>query len=236
MRSRRAVVGLLAAFILGLGAPLVPSSAQDSIVLPAPRPAHAPKATAASKTITTAPEPPAGGYPYGHVIVLRGLHNIWSRGMDALAKRLEEAGAPVILDNHSRWRRLADETIAKYKKDQSTAPIIIIGHSLGGDAALVMANWMIVNGVPVRLIVVFDAVAQLNPVMGGVEEVINFYRPRGYGQEVTGSDRFNGTIVNIDLTKRKDVNHLNMDKSEELQAWVFDKTMTILREWPATQQ
>ncbi|WP_421725684.1 thioesterase domain-containing protein [Bauldia sp.] len=150
--------------------------------------------------------------------------------MDDIAEDLEAQGVEVILANHGRWRRLADEAIAAYKKDKNTAPIIIIGHSLGGDAALVMSNWMVHNGVPVRLIVVFDAVAQTHPLRGGIQEVINFYRPRGYGQEVKGSERFNGTIDNIDLTERPGVNHLNMDKDEGLQAEVLAKTLQVLQE------
>lgn len=230
MKSRRAAFAALVAFVFGIGMSFLPAHAQDPIRLPEPRPAHAPKATTVTKTSAVVPKPPSGGYTKGRVIVLRGLHNVWSRGMDALAKNLEAEGVNVTLENHARWRRLADEAIADYKKDKNTAPIIIIGHSLGGDAALVMSNWIVHNGVPVRLIVAFDPVAQTHPVRGGVQEVINYYRPRGYGQKVTGTARFNGKIANVDLTDREDMNHLNIDKHEGLQAEVLAKTLTVLQE------
>ncbi|MCB1487791.1 MAG: hypothetical protein KDJ88_10075, partial [Bauldia sp.] len=148
MRLRRAAFLALAAFILGLMAAVVPSSASDPIRLPTPRPAYTPKAAATpastaneTKTTTvpnipvTIPKPPPGGYKNGTVIILRGLHNVWSRGMDALAKKFEKQGVKVTLANHSHWQFLANDVIADYKKDKNAAPIIIIGHSLGGDAA-----------------------------------------------------------------------------------------------------
>jgi hypothetical protein len=234
MTSRRAVLLALAGFILGLAASLAPSIAEDKLPLPTPRPTYAPKG--AEKVVTTAkmsvdlPKPPPGGYTRGRVIILRGLHNIWSRGMDELARKFKAQGVSVILENHARWQILANDAIADYKKDKNVAPIIIIGHSLGGDAALVMSNWMVQNGVPVRLIVVFDAVADTHPLEGGIQEVINFYKPHGYGQEVTGSKRFTGTITNVDLTQRKDIDHLNIDKDQTLQDEVLARSLTILKE------
>lgn len=236
MKMRRAAMMALAAFVLGLAAATVPASAESPIPVPSPRPAYAPKATAKAATnpakpatSVAIPKPPAGGYKNGRVIILRGLHNVWSRGMDALAKKFEAQGVTVTLANHSHWQRLANEAIEDYKKDKNVAPIIIIGHSLGGDAALVMSNWIVHNGVPVRFVVVFDAVAQTHPVEPGVAEVLNFYKPKGYGQEVTGSKRYKGEIINIDLTQRKDVDHLNIDEDEELQDDVLARSLAILQ-------
>lgn len=233
MTSRRAVLLAVAGFILGLAASAVPSFAQMQPPLPQPRPAHAPKGQVVTNATLSVevPTPPPGGYQGGRVIILRGLANVWSRGMDQLAKKFEAQGVTSItLDNHSHWQKIANDLIAEYKKDKSITPIIIIGHSLGGDAALVMSNWMVQNGVPIRLIVVFDAVAQTHPLEGGIKEVINFYKPHGYGREVTGSKRFNGSITNIDLTARKDIDHLNVDEDQGLQDEVLAKTLTILKE------
>ncbi len=237
MISRRAVLAALAGFIPGLSAPLAPLNAKDKLPLPPPRPSYAPKGS--EEVVTSAnmsmavPKPPPGGYKRGRVIILRGLQNIWSRGMDQLAKKFEAQGVPsssIILDNHVRWQKIANDAIADYKKNKDITPIIIIGHSLGGDAALVMSNWMVQNGVPVRLIVVFDAVADTHPLEGGIQEVINFYKPHGYGQEVTGNKRFTGTITNVDLTARKDIGHLNIDENQTLQNEVLAKSLTILKE------
>jgi pimeloyl-ACP methyl ester carboxylesterase len=235
MTSRRAVLLALAGFIVEPAATLVRSRAEDKPPLPAPRPPYAPKGqeevVTGVKMSVTVPTPPPGGYKRGRIIILRGLQNIWSRGMDQLAKKFEAQGVKsVILDNHVRWQKIANDAIADYKKNKDITPIIIIGHSLGGDAALVMSNWMVQNGVPVRLIVVFDAVADTHPLEGGIQEVINFYKPHGYGREVIGNKRFTGTITNVDLTERKDIGHLNIDENQTLQDEVLAKSLTILKE------
>lgn len=223
MTSRRAILLAVAAFALGSAAQFAQSRAEDG--------PSAPKAAVKTASVPVVlPKPPPGGYKDGRVIILRGLYNIWSRGMDELAKKFEAQGVPVILDNHARWQMIANKTIADYKQNKDVAPIIIIGHSLGGDAALVMSNWMVQNGVPIRLVVVFDSVAQTHPLEGGIQEVINFYKPHGYGQVVTGGKRFNGKITNVDMTDRPDVDHFNIDKDETLQNEVLVKALTILKD------
>jgi pimeloyl-ACP methyl ester carboxylesterase len=168
----------------------------------------------------------------GRVIVLRGLYNIFSRGMDSMWKTLDELGIKATLDNHASWKRIADRVIEQYKTEENVAPIILIGHSLGADAALVMANWLGLNRVPVRLIVTFDGVAVTHPVMANVEEIINFYKPKGYGRKVEVVDKFPGTLNNIDLTKRTDIDHLNIDKDPVLQDEVIAEVLAILKVKP----
>jgi hypothetical protein len=195
--------------------------------LPVPAPAPA----AATATKSAAPVTASGPYTNGRVIVLRGLANVFSRGMDKLAKDLKAQGVPVTLSNHSRWQMIAADLIKDYKANpKQTAPIILIGHSLGGDASIVMSNWLAQNGVPVRFVVIFDAVAQTHPIIGGVQEVLNFYKPKGYGQEVKPAPSFRGEIRNVDLTDRKDIDHLNIDEDPVLQGEVTADVLRILNE------
>jgi pimeloyl-ACP methyl ester carboxylesterase len=243
--TRRSLLPVLAALLVGLALFVPPlASAQVQVPNPTPRPQVVPNpkatlpipSTAATSTkpkattgATTVDIPGPGEYPKGRVIVLRGLGNIFSRGMDAIAKDLKGRGVDANLQNHSRWQSLSAKLIEEYRADpKQVAPIILIGHSLGGDASIVMANWLIQNRVPVRLVVVFDAVAQVHPVNAGVEEVINFYKPKGYGQEVKGSANFKGTINNVDLTDRTDIDHLNIDKDPVIQEEVIASVMKIL--------
>ena len=165
----------------------------------------------------------------GRVIIMRGLWNVFSRGMDALAAKFVAAGLQVTLDSHSNWNKIADTLIEQYKSQKDVTPIILIGHSLGGDASLVMANRLGLEGIPVRLVVVFDAVAHLHPVVASVEEVMNYYKPKGYGQEVKTTANFTGTIRNIDLSQRRDIDHFNIDKDEVLQAEVMTEVFSILK-------
>jgi len=236
MTSRRALFSALAAFLIGVVMLPEFAAAQVQVPNPVPRPKVVPNPKAAlpvapSATSKTAAPVVAGEFTHGRVIVLRGLANIFSRGMDKLAKDLKALGVPVTLSNHSRWQTISAQLIKDYKANpKETAPIILIGHSLGGDASIVMSNWLAQNGVPVRFVVIFDAVAQTHPITGGVAEVLNFYKPKGYGQEVKGASSFRGEIRNVDLTERKDINHVNIDEDPVLQAEVTADVVRILTE------
>ena len=147
--------------------------------------------------------------------------------------KLKAVGVPALISNHSKWQKISAKLIAEYKANKDVAPIILIGHSLGGDASLVMSNRLGLNGVPVRLVVIFDAVAQTDPMIGDVSEVINYYKPKGYGQEVDAAARAStATIDNVDLTERNDIDHLNIDKIEKLHEEVIVKVVAILKEKP----
>jgi hypothetical protein len=253
MTSGRVFLAALAAFVIGvaslpgLASAQAQPAAQTQVQVPTPvlRPQKAPNPNAAlptppadAATTTTAAKSgngqavvAAGPYTHGRVIILRGLYNIFSRGMDALAKDMTAIGLPVSTYNHSRWQQVSAKLIEEYRANpQQVAPVILIGHSLGGDASIVMSNWLAHNGVPVRLVVIFDAVAQTHPIVGGVQEVMNFYKPKGYGQEVDAAPSFKGVMNNIDLTSRKDVDHLNIDEDPVLHAEVTARVLEIFNE------
>ncbi len=241
---RRAFLSVLAALLIGIAGLPSLAAAQAQVPNPILRPQKAPnpnaklpvpETTNAAKSATPeakpATPPVAGDFTHGRVIVLRGLYNFFSRGMDKVAKDLKALGAPVHLSNHSHWQEISDKLIAEYRANpKEVLPVILIGHSLGGDASIVMSNWLAQNGIPVRLVVIFDAVAQTHPIIGGVQEVLNFYKPKGYGQEVNAAPSFTGVINNVDLTERKDIDHLNIDKDPILQAEVIARVIEILNE------
>jgi len=175
---------------------------------------------------------PAAAIEHGQVYLMRGLANIWSRGMDQLTEQLVAKGVRASAHNHSRWQELAAEAADKYSKDKSFAPIILIGHSLGANAAVLMAERLGEAGVPVRLIVAFDSLARSNDVKvrisSNVEEVINFYKAKAWGLEMVAGKGFKGKIDNVNLNERRGVGHLNMDKNPELQAQVVSIVLETL--------
>jgi hypothetical protein len=161
---RRPVFRAAALVAVGLSAALFCGSAfaDDPVKLPKPRPAMSPVKPASAQANTDGdvdtsaakadpkvvlPAPPANPKPYGYgrIIVLRGLGNIFSRGMDKMAGKMKTYGLPVELDNHSQWHTMADQIIADVRAKKPVEPIILIGHSLGADASLVMANWLASN-------------------------------------------------------------------------------------------
>jgi len=221
-RSAFAVLAL-AGFVFG------PAWAQD-VPTPVPRPsipAPAPSKAAASTQPTGTERIDAG---HGRVFLLRGLVNVFSLGMDTLARKLRARDIPVRVTNFSNWRGFAAVLVDLYPSDKTIAPVVIIGHSLGADSAIDMANYLAGNGVPVRLVVAFDGVHGGHKVVGGVEEVINYYKADGVGKFVEASKGFTGTLTNIDLSDHKEIDHLNIDKSTALHAEVIAKLKEIFAE------
>jgi hypothetical protein len=189
---------------------------------------------AAAQEMATAP---AATIEHGQVYLMRGLANIWSRGMDQLTEKLVAKGVRASVHNHARWRELAVEAADKYSKDKNFGPIILIGHSLGANAAVLMAEKLGEAGVPVRLIVAFDSLSRSNEVKvkisSNVEEVINYYKAKAWGLEMVPGKGFKGRIENVNLNEKRGVGHLNMDKNPELQAQVVSVVLETLGEQPA---
>lgn len=210
-------------FIAGLTAAGLASGAPATVVpTPVPRPSHTPTPTVHAK--------------HGEVILLRGLANVFSLGMDKLAAKLHAKGIPVRVSNHSHWQLLANVLVTEYRTDRSIVPLVLIGHSLGADAVVAMGNFLATKGVPVRLVVAFDGVAEGAPVVPGVVEVINYYKPNGYGRVVKASADYKGELVNVDLSDKKDIDHLNIDKSAFLHNEVIAKVVAIFAEEPGKKK
>src|SRR6185295_14184570 len=93
----------------------------------------------AATTAPAAPPPAATTLPRGRVYLFRGaLGLIFSRGMDKLAKRIEEAGVSVDVNEFTICSYVADRAIREYREDP--APITLIGHSMGGFCSLQFAE------------------------------------------------------------------------------------------------
>lgn len=164
---------------------------------------------------------------HGQVFLLRGLVNVFSLGMDTLGRKIRARDIPVRVTNFTNWRGYAAVLVDLFPSDKSLVPVVIMGHSLGADAALDMGNFLAGNGVPVRLVVAFDGVHGGHVVAPGVEEVINYYKADGVGQLVKAAPGFKGKLTNVDLSDRTEIDHLNIEKSSALHAEVIAKLATI---------
>ena len=91
-----------------------------------------------------------------HVYLMRGLMNVFSLGMDQLAVLIARNGIEAIVHNHAEAETVVSEIGARYTAGDR-GPIILIGHSLGADAVMTMAQSLDRVGIPVALIVPFDA-------------------------------------------------------------------------------
>jgi hypothetical protein len=166
--------------------------------------------------------------PRPHVYLFRGLADVFSTGMDTLAVELNNQGVYATSHSHTDWKIIADRTAADYKAKKES-PIILIGHSLGADAVMEMADYLGDKGVPVALVMPFDG-TQSFPVPGNVARVINFTQ-RDYAYMRPGPG-FRGSINNVNLSSNHDIGHLNIDKSPELHARVLSEVFAVLGRKP----
>src|SRR5262245_20954999 len=90
----------------------------------------------------------------GHVYVMRGFTGMFSTGMDQLATKLRARGVDATVHPYGAYNSLATEAAALYRRTHG--PIVIIGHSMGADSAISMAEELRQNRVPVALIVTFS--------------------------------------------------------------------------------
>ncbi|HEX3506204.1 MAG TPA: thioesterase domain-containing protein [Xanthobacteraceae bacterium] len=158
-----------------------------------------------------------------HVYLFRGLADIFSTGMDVLTDELNRRGIYATSHSHTDWRMLADRAAAEYKAGRE-GPIILIGHSLGADAVMEMADYLGDRGVPVALVMPFDGTQSFS-ASGNISRVINFTQ-RDYAYMRKGSG-FRGTLVNVDVSSDPDIGHLNIDKSPRLHARAIAEVLTV---------
>jgi hypothetical protein len=162
----------------------------------------------------------------GHVYLIRGLlGEVFSRGLDQLAENINNRGVRASVHGLLEVSSLTEEIIRKYKDDPSSAPIILIGHSSGGDAIISMAQKMKNANVPVGLAFGFDPTPVAGAVPDNVEVFINLFQksnPIG-GGEVKTVPGFRGRLINVDLREHNEIIHITLDKSSKLHELVADE-------------
>ncbi len=153
----------------------------------------------------------------GEIYLLRGLANVFSRGMDAMGARMVRNGLDARVYNHAAWRGLADNIIARSKVRRVSYPVIILGHSLGANASAHMAKYLGEKGVKVRYVVAFDPTVPTS-VGKNVQQVTNYYLPNDdHNNTIARAPGFRGNLKNINVTKMTGVTHMNVEKNHSLQ-------------------
>jgi hypothetical protein len=174
--------------------------------------------------------------PHGRAYLFRGVAGLlYSRGMDSLAERIQQAGIPASVQTYLLWRPVAEQAIRDYRRDPQ--PITLIGHSMGGDSALAFAERLNAEGIPVSLLVTFDPTRTADDVPPNVERYINVFQSSnimGGGNVVQGS-RFHGHYASFNLKDHNEIYHINIDKSEQIQEQLVAK-IAQLSETPAASK
>lgn len=165
----------------------------------------------------------------GEVYLLRGLANVFSRGMDTIGAKMVRAGLDARVYNHSVWRSLADNIIARDKQRQVSYPIIIMGHSLGGNASALMAKYLGENNIKVQYVVAFDPTVTTY-VGRNINRVINFYLPNDSNSNVVKSaPGFKGALENINVRGVRGVTHTTIEKDSNFHNQVINRTLSYTK-------
>ena len=161
------------------------------------------------------------------VYLLRGLGDVWSTGMDTLAQSLTRQGYYAAVYSYGHGASIARHLAQSYAHGRK-AILVLIGHSLGANAALQMANELDKFNVPIELIVTFDA-TKPHVVPDNVLHFVNFYQNNGFGKPATAAPGFKGELSNIDLTADAALNHVTLDDSARLHSYVMGKIAMIVQ-------
>jgi LysM repeat protein len=162
--------------------------------------------------------------PRGRAYLFRGVAGlIYSRGMDSLTERIRQAGIPASVQTYLTWRGAADQAIKDYLRDP--APITLIGHSMGGDAALSFAGALNAENIPVSLLVTYDPTRIADDVPANVERYINIYQSSNFmgGGNVVQGSRFHGHYASFNLKQHSEIIHINIEKAERIQEQIVSK-------------
>ncbi len=182
------------------------------------------------QTTTTAPR-------VGEVYCIRGWKGIWSLGIDAMAKQLNEKGVTAHVFMPEQVHTLAATMVERYKNAPQHEPICFIGHSRGVDASLIIARELEKAGVNVDVIVCLDSVDETtvpanvrvchNYWMSGVFWNSNLLRGIPLQQEAGST----GKLFNYDCNKEYRswrsgwTNHINFDDDAMIQKRIVDNIL-----------
>lgn len=165
----------------------------------------------------------------GEVYLLRGLANVFSRGMDTLGAKMVRAGLDARVFNHAAWEELAYNIHLRNKYGKISHPIIIMGHSLGANATFRMAKYLGDRGIKVKYAVAFDGTQTLL-APSNVGRAINYYLPNDSKSNIIRKGPgFRGTIKNINVSRVPGITHTTVEKQAKFHDDVLKRTLSFTR-------
>ena len=199
------------------------------LLLFSPDPAAATPVAAPSVAATSPPaatQPPAA--PHMRAYLFRGaLGPIFSRGMDHLAERIEQAGIPADVNEFTICRLIAEGAIRKYREDP--ALIVLIGHSMGGYCVLQFSQMLQAEGIAVSLAVMIEPPQISPPVPLNIERCINIFLSKDVlgGSHIKTARGYQGHFASFDLSQHDEVFHVTIDKMDDVHAQLIAKILQL---------
>lgn len=165
------------------------------------------------------------------VYLIRGFANVFSRGMDQMAATLRSRGVNAKSYSNGQWSGLARDIISRSKQGRVSYPIVIAGHSVGGQEAPRFADTLAKAGVPVALVIGVDpGFAAPPPFTAGSPRVVNYWIPgSARGNPYRSAGGFSGSISNISIRSfGSTVDHVGIDKDPKVQARIVGLIMSTI--------
>ena len=165
----------------------------------------------------------------GEIYLFRGLANVFSLGIDTIGEKMVARGLNAKVYNHSAWRGIANDIIERSKSRRVRYPVIIMGHSLGGNATMQMSKYLGDNGVRVAYAVSFDPT--ITTFVGpNVGEVLNYYLPNSdHTNIVKKGSGFQGSLRNQDVSQVAGITHVTVEKYDLYQSNVINTTLALAK-------
>ncbi|MEE9314754.1 MAG: alpha/beta hydrolase [Rhizobiaceae bacterium] len=164
----------------------------------------------------------------GDVVFVRGGFNVFSTGLDQMAKKLARRGVSSRIAQHTETSKTVSE-IVRHQKKYGRKPVILIGHSWGANEVIHIARALQKKRIRVNYMVVFAA-TNPPPIPRNVQKTTNYYfKTNGWGKPVRRGRGTRGSIRNIDLSNVSGMNHFNVEESPKIQRQVIQNILRYIR-------
>jgi len=175
----------------------------------------------ANESLISAPPqtPPPVNLPQPRVYIFRGaLGPIFSTGMDRLAEKIEKAGIWATVYEFTLCDLIELQVEKSYR--EQPAPIVLIGHSMGGLCSVRIAIALEKEHIPVSLVVTVDPAHATKSVPLNVQRFINIFLSDNIlgGGDVKPEPGYRGYYASYDMKDHDEITHINIDKMADVHA------------------
>ena len=185
---------------------------------------------AAIPSVAPPPAPPAEPLPPPKIYLFRGaMGPIFSTGMDRLSEKLTAAGFSADVYEFTLCRIIGNRAIASYK--ESPAPIVLMGHSMGGLCSVLISEMAAKENIPISLVITIDPAHATDDVPLNVERFINIFLSDSVlgGGNVVAVPGFRGHYASYDLKENSRVSHINIEKSDDIHRQIVEMVTQLPR-------
>jgi pimeloyl-ACP methyl ester carboxylesterase len=181
------------------------------------------------------------------VYLLRGANDIYSLGLDVLAKEMADHGIQALSMGGLEWRMLAQAIEQAYADGSWRGDLVFVGHSYGSDDAVLLAAELDTQNIPVRLLLLIDAT---NPprIPKNVDRCVHFYQPMIFAdllpdllpgnpvQAAPGNDHTQivNRVVSVQTLGPQvaDLDHFTIDSNELIHQLFIEEVLNLTPSQP----